>query len=85
MSASTARTRTRTASEERTEGMETKKFRIVEWTSEFRSGSREVTFELQAEKPGALKRWESLGTSSTLQAARKALLFHAPYTGCWPS
>ena len=62
-----------------------KKFRIVEWTSEFRDGSREVTYELQAQQPENPKNWLSVGLSSTLADARKALLFHAPDGTCYAS
>jgi hypothetical protein len=62
--------------------MEIEHFRIFEWTSTFKDGSRELTFELQARSATSPEKWERLGTSPTLGAARKALLFHAPKTGC---
>jgi len=60
----------------------TQRFRIVEWTSEFKDGSRKVMYELLKQTGDS---WQPLGTSDTLAAARKALLFHAPHTGCWSS
>ena len=61
----------------------TQRFRIVEWTSEFKDGSRKVTYELlkQTERDSL----QLLGTSDTLAAARKALLFYTPHDGCWSS
>jgi hypothetical protein len=60
----------------------TQRFRIVEWTSEFNDGSRKVMYELLKQTGDS---WQPLGTSDTLAAARKALLFHTPNTGCWSS
>jgi len=62
--------------------MTTQRFRIVEWTSEFRDGSRRVNYELLKETEDS---WQRLGTSDTLAAARKALLFHTPNSSCWSS
>jgi hypothetical protein len=61
------------------------KFRIVEWTSEFQDGSREVTYELQAQHPKNPKNWLSVGLSATLADARKALLFQTPNVACHAS
>ena len=52
------------------------KYRIVEWTSVFRDGSRIVAYELQSQAGSDLKKWNTLGTSLRLGDARKALLFH---------
>jgi hypothetical protein len=57
------------------------KYRIVEWTSVFRDGSKKVTYELQSQNVSNLKQWNTLGASPTLAYARKALLFHAPIGG----
>jgi len=54
--------------------MEMERFRIVEWTSTFKDGSRELTYELQVRSATSQEKWERLGTSPTLGAARKALL-----------
>jgi hypothetical protein len=59
--------------------------RIVEWTSEFQDGSREVTYELQAQDPEKPRNWQPLGLSGTLADARKALLFHMTNAACYPS
>jgi hypothetical protein len=61
------------------------KFRIVEWTSEFQDGSRQVTYEVQAQDPKNPKNWQSLGLSDSLADARKAILFHTPNVACYPS
>jgi hypothetical protein len=63
--------------------MDTERYRIIEWTSEFRNGSREVTYELQSQNRE--KKWYSLGVSATLAAARKALLFCTQHADCWLS
>jgi hypothetical protein len=62
--------------------MEIKKFRILEWTSEFTHGSPRLEYELQSQTSVNPVRWETLGTSATLEKARKALLFHASNSGC---
>jgi len=46
--------------------MKVEKYRIVEWTSLFRDGSRIVAYELQAQTGSNPKRWNRIGTSSTL-------------------
>jgi hypothetical protein len=61
--------------------VETKKFRIIEWTSQFQDGSYEVKYELQS-KDGQ-KTWRSLGTSATLSEARMALILLTPNNCCW--
>jgi hypothetical protein len=61
----------------------TQSFRIVEWTSTFKDGSCRVSYELLKQTGGS--QWQLLGTSDTLAAARKALLFYAPNHGCWSS
>ena len=60
--------------------MTIQKLRNVEWTSEFKDGSRKVAYELlkQTERDG----WQPLGISDTLAGARKALLLHTP-SGGW--
>jgi hypothetical protein len=63
----------------------TQRFRIVEWTSTFKDGSRKVSYELLKQIGGRRGRWQQLGTSDTLSAARKALLFYTPNGGCWSS
>ena len=62
--------------------MTTQRFRIVEWTSEFKDGSRKVMYELLKQTGDG---WQPLETSDTLAGARKALLFHTPNTSCWSS
>jgi len=62
--------------------MKAEKYRIVEWTSVFRDGSRVVAYELQSQTRSNPEKWNTLGTSNTLADARKALLFHAPNNGC---
>jgi hypothetical protein len=59
--------------------MEIRKYRILEWTSVFTRGAPVVEYELQV-LPNAIAHddWMTLGTSSTLDKARKALLFHMP-------
>jgi len=57
------------------------KYRIVEWTSVFRDGSSKVAYELQSQNASNPKQWNTLGTSPTLECARKALLFYAPNDG----
>jgi hypothetical protein len=61
--------------------MNVEKYRIVEWTSVFRDGSRIVAYELQFQTASSRHKWNTLGTSTTLADARKALLFHAPNNG----
>ena len=61
--------------------MAVQKFRIIEWTSEFKDGSREISYELQSQD--GQKRWMSLGTSATLPDARRALILHTPNNSCW--
>ena len=58
------------------------KYRIVEWTSVFRDGSRIVAYELQSHAGGDLEKWNTLGTSPSLGGARKALLFHTSKNSC---
>ena len=58
------------------------KYRIIEETCTFIDGSQRVEFKLQAQSAANLMEWKTLGTSSTLSDARKALLFHAPHDGC---
>ena len=36
------------------------KYRIVEWTSVFRDGSRIVAYELQSQAGGDLEKWNTL-------------------------
>ena len=62
--------------------MKVEKYRIVEWTSMFRDGSRIVAYELQSQTRSDPKKWDTLGTSNTLADARKALLFYAPNNSC---
>ena len=62
--------------------MKVEKYRIVEWTSVFRDGTRIVEYELQGQTESKPKRWSRIGTSSTLANARKALLFHASNNNC---
>jgi hypothetical protein len=59
-----------------------RKYRIVEWTSMFRNRTPIVEYELQLQSASDPQKWETLGTSPTLAAARRALLFHAPNSGC---
>jgi len=61
----------------------TQRFRIVEWIRDFKDGSHEVTYELL--KQMGNDSWQPLGTSCTLEEARKALLFHTPRSVCWAS
>jgi hypothetical protein len=61
------------------------RFRIVEWTSIFEDGSRKVSYEVLRQTEGSHTHWQRLGTSDTLVAARKALLFYAPNASCWSS
>ena len=61
----------------------TVKFRIVEETSVFSNGARELAFRLEVQDTENPEKWHDLGTSPTLGAARKALLFHAPVAGVW--
>jgi hypothetical protein len=65
--------------------MTTQRFRIVEWTSEFKDGSLKIEYELLKQTGSRPGSWERLGTSSTLDRARKALLFYAPNGSCWVS
>ena len=58
------------------------RYRIVEWTSVFRDGSRIVAYELQSQAGGNLEKWSTLGISLSLGDARKALLFHTPKNSC---
>jgi hypothetical protein len=62
--------------------MKVEKYRIVEWTSVFRDGSRIVAYELQFQTASSPKKWNTLGTSATVANARKALLFHASNNNC---
>jgi hypothetical protein len=65
--------------------MTTQRLRIVEWTSEFKDGSLKIEYELLKQTAGGSGGWEPLGTSSTLDRARTALLFYAPNGSCWLS
>jgi hypothetical protein len=58
------------------------KYRILEETSVFADGSRRLEFALQAQNESHPKQWDTLGISSTLIDARKALLFLVPSSGC---
>ena len=58
------------------------RYRIVEWTSVFKNGSRVVAYELQSQTDGDRENWNTLGTSPSLADARKALLFHASKKSC---
>ena len=62
--------------------MEIHKFRIVEWISVFKRGPPIVEYELQSQSASEPNKWHTLGTSLTLDDARKALLFHAPGSSC---
>ena len=61
--------------------MKVYRYRIIEETCVFKDGSRRVEFKLQS-LYSSNSDWETLGTSSSLADARRALLFHAPYDGC---
>jgi hypothetical protein len=65
--------------------MAIQRFRIVEWTSEFKDGSLKIEYELLKQTGSGPGGWERLGTSSTLDRARTALLFYAPSGSCWLS
>ena len=58
------------------------RYRILEETSVFANGSKRRRFALQAQNENNLKQWHTLEISATLTDARKALLFHAPRSGC---
>ena len=58
--------------------MRVTKHRIVEWTSVFKDGSKVVAYELQFQTESNSEKWTGVGTSLSLAAARKALLFHSP-------
>jgi len=58
--------------------MEIQKYRILEETTVFADGSRQVEFTLQCQHVKNPKEWDTLGKSRTLADARRALLFHAP-------
>jgi hypothetical protein len=60
----------------------TRRYRILEETSVFADGSQRREFVLQAQNESNSKQWDTLGISTTLMDARKALLFHAPRSGC---
>jgi hypothetical protein len=62
--------------------MEIKKFRILEWSSKFAGCPPRIEYELQSQTSTDPVQWETLGTSLTLEKARKALLFHAANSGC---
>ncbi len=62
--------------------MEIHKYRIVEWISVFKRGPPIVEYELQSQSASEPNKWDTLGTSLTLDDARKALLFHAPDGSC---
>jgi hypothetical protein len=62
--------------------MEINKYRIIEWTSVFKRGPQVVEYELQTESANDPNKWDTLGTSLTLDDARKALLLHAPSSRC---
>jgi len=58
--------------------MEIKRFRILEWTSEFAGRSPRVEYELQSQTAVAPVRWETLGTSPTLERHVKRFSFTRP-------
>jgi hypothetical protein len=58
------------------------RYRIFEATSVFADGSQRREFLLQAQSENNAKQWHTLGISNTLMDARKALLLHAPRSGC---
>jgi hypothetical protein len=62
--------------------MAVQRYRILEETSVFADGSRRLEFALQTQNENDPNQWDTLGISSTLVDARKALLFHAPRSGC---
>jgi hypothetical protein len=62
--------------------MEIYRYRILEETCLFTDGPRRVEFKLQSQCASNLTEWKTLGTSSTLADARKALLVHPPHDGC---
>jgi hypothetical protein len=63
--------------------MEIHKYRIIEWTSVFKHGPQVVEYELQSQSTNDPNKWNTLGTSLTLDDARRALLFHAPHQWMW--
>jgi hypothetical protein len=62
--------------------MQIYKYRILEETSVFADGSERVEFTLQSQCGTNPAEWNTLGSSRTLTDARKALLLHAPHSGC---
>jgi hypothetical protein len=62
--------------------MQIYKYRILEETSVFADGSERVEFKLQSQCGANPAEWNTLGSSRTLTDARKALLLHAPPSGC---
>ena len=62
--------------------MRVTKYRIVEWTSVFKDGSKVVAYELQCQSESNPEKWTVVGTSLSLADARKALLFHSPNHSC---
>jgi hypothetical protein len=58
------------------------RYRILEETSVFADRSQRQEFVLQAQNENHSKQWDTLGISTTLMDARKALLFHAPHSSC---
>jgi hypothetical protein len=57
------------------------RFRILEETSIFADGSRRLEYALQGQQENS--QWDALGSSKTLEDARRALLFLAPRSDCW--
>ena len=62
--------------------MDIQRYRILEWTSVFRSGATHVGYELQVKWDGVEGNWVSLGTAPTHEAARRALLSQVPTHLC---
>jgi len=67
-------------SEKLSDGVE--KYRIIEWVSEFTNRPRLIEYELQRRGTNDPQKWETLGTSSSLGDARKALLFRLADAQC---
>ncbi len=62
--------------------MEIRKYRILEWTSVFTRGAPVLEYEVQVlQSEIADDNWKTLGTSPTLEKARKALLFDITNSG----
>jgi hypothetical protein len=62
--------------------MAIRRYRILEETSIFADGSQRREYALQVQNEHDSEQWDTLGISATLMDARKALLFHAPHSGC---